>query len=212
MNRELIINVTSTEINIALCEDKVLVELGKDMAQTGSSTIMAVGTGAIRACMTNVRVVCNNTLNVALAGAKRSWSAKHMGNISEKLEEARHTLELAHNYMDAFAEEADVLANSKMSNDQINKFLDELFPIDENATDRQKAVVQNAKDEICICYLAPDIAKFLNTKYGVLNAVSDWVGHATPARVTANYNENNWGRIINGHPVLDRAYEMLTAK
>lgn len=37
MNRELIINVTSTEINIALCEDKVLVELGKDMAQTGFS-------------------------------------------------------------------------------------------------------------------------------------------------------------------------------
>ena len=37
MNRELIINVTSTEINIALCEDKVLVELGKDMAQTGYS-------------------------------------------------------------------------------------------------------------------------------------------------------------------------------
>ena len=37
MNRELIINVTPTEINIALCEDKVLVELGKDMAQTGFS-------------------------------------------------------------------------------------------------------------------------------------------------------------------------------
>ena len=37
MNRELIVNVTSTEINIALCEDKVLVELGKDMAQTGFS-------------------------------------------------------------------------------------------------------------------------------------------------------------------------------
>ena len=37
MNRELIINVTSTEINIALCEDKVLVELGQDRAQTGFS-------------------------------------------------------------------------------------------------------------------------------------------------------------------------------
>ncbi|MBQ5844110.1 MAG: Rne/Rng family ribonuclease [Alistipes sp.] len=35
MNRELIINVTSNEVAIALCEDKVLVELGKDMAQTG---------------------------------------------------------------------------------------------------------------------------------------------------------------------------------
>lgn len=35
MNRELIVNVTSTEINIALCEDKKLVELGREMAQTG---------------------------------------------------------------------------------------------------------------------------------------------------------------------------------
>ena len=37
MNRELIINVTSTEINLALCEDKKLVELGKEMAQMGFS-------------------------------------------------------------------------------------------------------------------------------------------------------------------------------
>ena len=35
MNRELVVNVTSTEINIALCEDKVLVELGREQAKTG---------------------------------------------------------------------------------------------------------------------------------------------------------------------------------
>ncbi|MBQ2729020.1 MAG: S1 RNA-binding domain-containing protein, partial [Alistipes sp.] len=35
MNRELIINVTPAEISIALCEDKVLVELNKDQCQTG---------------------------------------------------------------------------------------------------------------------------------------------------------------------------------
>ena len=35
MNRELIINVTSTEINIALCEDKVLAELNREVAHTG---------------------------------------------------------------------------------------------------------------------------------------------------------------------------------
>ncbi len=35
MNRELVVNVTSTEINIALCEDKVLVELNREQAQTG---------------------------------------------------------------------------------------------------------------------------------------------------------------------------------
>ncbi len=35
MNRELVVNVTSTEINIALCEDKVLVELNREVAHTG---------------------------------------------------------------------------------------------------------------------------------------------------------------------------------
>ncbi|MFI3289668.1 MAG: Rne/Rng family ribonuclease [Rikenellaceae bacterium] len=35
MNRELVINVTPTEISIALCEDKVLVELNKEQSQIG---------------------------------------------------------------------------------------------------------------------------------------------------------------------------------
>ena len=37
MNRELIINVNPTEVSIALCEDKVLVELNKEQCQTGFS-------------------------------------------------------------------------------------------------------------------------------------------------------------------------------
>ena len=35
MNRELIVNVTPAEMQIALCEDKVLVELNKEQCQTG---------------------------------------------------------------------------------------------------------------------------------------------------------------------------------
>lgn len=37
MNRELIINVNPTEVSIALCENKVLVELNKEQCQTGFS-------------------------------------------------------------------------------------------------------------------------------------------------------------------------------
>ena len=56
---------------------------------------------------------------------------------------------------------------------------------------------------------APDLMKFLNTKWGFLNAVSDYVGHASPARVTESYAENNWGRIMNGHPIMDRAMALV---
>ena len=67
-----------------------------------------------------------------------------------------------------------------------------------------------AKDGIMICMLRPDIAQFLNTKWGFINAVSDYVGHSIPARVTSNYQENNWGKIINGHPLLDKAMSLMT--
>lgn len=52
------------------------------------------GSGAIRIAMTPVRVVCQNTLNLALKSAKRSWSAKHTGNVMNRLDEARQTLQL----------------------------------------------------------------------------------------------------------------------
>ena len=167
------------------------------------------GTGAVKIAMTPIRVVCNNTLNMALGSAKRSWSTKHMGNMEAKLSEARHTLELANDYLNNLAIEADKLANETMKEEDIVYTLNEMFPIDDDASDRQKQNIQNAKDGIMICMLRPDIAKFLNTKWGFINAVSDYVGHSIPARVTANYQENNWGKIMNGHPILDKAMSLV---
>ena len=43
------------------------------------------GTGAIKAAMTPIRVVCQNTLNLALKTAKRTWSADHVGDILGKM-------------------------------------------------------------------------------------------------------------------------------
>jgi phage/plasmid-like protein (TIGR03299 family) len=169
------------------------------------------GSGAVKVCMTPIRVVCNNTLNMALANASRCWSTKHIGDISSKLEEAKHTLIMANNYMKKLDEEADKLANQKISEDEIAKILDELFPVNEDKdSDRKKNNIEEAKNQIMICYMAPDIAKFIGTKYGFLNAVSDWCGHATPARNTTNYKSNNWGRIMNGHPIFDLAYNLCT--
>lgn len=167
------------------------------------------GTGAVKIAMTPIRVVCNNTLNMALTGAKRSWSTKHMGNMEAKLSEARHTLELAHEYLDALSVEAEKMANETMNEESVIETLNKMFPVDEDTSDRQKRNIQNTKDGIMICMLRPDIAQFLNTKWGFINAVSDYVGHSIPARATANYQENNWGKIINGHPILDKAMSLV---
>lgn len=163
------------------------------------------GTGAVRACMTPVRVVCNNTLNVALSGAKRAWSTPHRGDIKMKLEEARQTLELADKYLVKLDEAADRLANEKFTEGQAREALDKMFPVADDATDRQKRTAEKAKEDIMICTVSPDLIKFLNTKWGFVNAVADYVGHNDPARHTRAYEENRWGNIIGGHRLLDAA-------
>ena len=167
------------------------------------------GTSAIRVCMTPVRVVCANTLNMALNGAKRSWHARHTGNVNAKLEQARQTLKLADEYMAKLAVEAEKLADAKFTLDDARTTLDKMFPVGKDASDRQKKTAENAKEDILICMFRPDIAQFMNTKWGFMNAVSDYVGHAEPVRHTANFEENRWGSIIGGHPLLDKASALI---
>ena len=57
------------------------------------------GMGAIKVAMTPIRVVCNNTLNLALQSAERIWSVKHVGELRQKMQEARDTLFRAEQYM-----------------------------------------------------------------------------------------------------------------
>ncbi len=167
------------------------------------------GTGAVRACMTPIRVVCNNTLKLALASAKRSWSTPHRGDVKSRLDEARQTLQLADQYMKDLAAKADQLANEKMTEEQVVIVLNKMFELAKDATDRQKKTAQDAKNEIVCCMLHPDLANFLNTKWGFINAVSDFVGHAAPVRQTKHYQENRWGNIIAGHALLDKAMSLI---
>ena len=168
------------------------------------------GTGAVRVCATPVRVVCENTLNMALSSATRAWSVKHMGlNIEDKLHEAQMCLKLASRYNEELKKQAERYANYTVSDDDIQEFLNELFPTTADMSEREKKTVQSAKDDWMVAYFMPDITKFKGTMWGVVNATSDMVGHAAPQRRTKNFEENRWGKIMNGHPVMDRSIEII---
>ena len=168
------------------------------------------GTGAVKCCMTPIRVVCNNTLNMALEGAKQSWSTRHTGNIQTKLADARRTLELADLYLRKFAEQADQLANESMDSQMVISVLNQIVPVPKDATDRQKKYAEQTKEQILVCMLAPDILKFAGTKWGFLNAVADYVDHGD-CKKTKNWEENRFARIIDGGNLLDKAYQAVAA-
>jgi phage/plasmid-like protein (TIGR03299 family) len=170
------------------------------------------GIGAIKVCLTPVRVVCQNTLNLALNGAKRTWSTKHMGDMASKLNEARNTLQIANTYINELGIVATKLSSKSVTTAEVKEFIDELFPIEVNATNRQIANMETLRDGFNFCYNnRPDIAKFNGTKWGVINAMSDLITHMEPLRKTETYQENMFMKVAEGHNVLDKAYELLAA-
>ena len=71
------------------------------------------GSGAIKVALMPIRVVCQNTLNLALNTAKRSWSMNHTGDIRGKMQEAKDTLFMAETYMDELGKEFESLRKKK---------------------------------------------------------------------------------------------------
>ena len=170
------------------------------------------GTGAIKAAMTPVRVVCQNTLNFALATAKRSWSINHVGDINYKLEDAKDTLLYASNYMTELGKEIDQLNQKKISDRQVYEYIDELLPAMEGATEIQRKNVDRMREDLKRRYFeAPDLQDVGRNAYRFVNAVSDFATHAKPLRERKNYRESLFARTVDGNALIDKAYAMMQA-
>ena len=112
------------------------------------------GSGAVKTALTPIRVVCNNTLNLALRTAKRSWSMIHTGDISGKIEEAKNTLFLADEYMSALGKEFENLRKIQLSEKQVMDYIEILLPVEENFTPQQKRGIERRRKQwlpFCQC-------------------------------------------------------------
>lgn len=168
-------------------------------------------TSSAKACMTPVRVACQNTLNLAFKNASRKWIFRHSNSINVRLEEAKNTFISASNYMSALSAEIEELAMIKVSPQKFNYLANELFPIKDNSTTKKQEEQMLLRDSLRDAYLADDLGNLKGTAWGVLNAVSDLTMHRELRK--GSTEESYANRMMNiaefGEPILDRAYEIL---
>lgn len=170
------------------------------------------GSGAVKVAMTPVRVVCQNTLNAGLRQAKRTWSARHTGNIDAKLDEAMNTLKLADNYMKATQNLFEDLYKVKTSDAQVVQLLNNIIPITPDMTQRQASNAEAVRSDIFARYhFAPDLRDREKTGARFIQAVADNVSHMEPFRQTKNYAENKFKATIDGNALLDKAISIVLA-
>lgn len=158
------------------------------------------------------RVVCNNTLGAALKEGRRQYTFRHMGNLESKVLEAQIALQLTHKYMDALKGFAEEMVAKKISKQKLEAIINQVFPLDEEASDRIKNNVILMRDSFKEIYKnTPDTQNFNGTAWGIFNTFADMATHIQPLRKTENFQEKRFSSFIDGNKLLLSAQEALMA-
>ena len=140
------------------------------------------GSIAIQASITPVRVVCANTLNLALGsgrrGVKQSFKIRHTQTAQGKIQVAREALGLTNAYMDEFDRLAKSMIETEISKAHFDKIGELAYPTpkDEN---QKASITRHTKkiDLINEIYVGDYNNTISGTAWGAFNALTerlDW--------------------------------------
>jgi phage/plasmid-like protein (TIGR03299 family) len=141
------------------------------------------GSIAIQASITPVRVVCANTLNLALGrtkkrdGVKQSFKIRHTQTANGKVQVARETLGLANKYMDEFDKMAHAMISKEISAQQFNDIILAAYPKPDKDARGSLKKWENKIDLINDIYTGEFNGMIANTAWGAFNALTerlDW--------------------------------------
>lgn len=163
------------------------------------------GTSALLAGITNVRVVCNNTLQMAIKGASRTWKCHHTKNLEARKQEAAESLGLAVKYISQLDTTAQEMAMKKIDEEA---FFRKLF--DNEIEKHSEKRVEDTIEKIHLIYNEKDdLQNFKGTAWGMYNAVADFVSNTAPQRKTTGANEKKLANFFDGYSYLTEAQKIL---
>lgn len=140
-----------------------------------------------------LRIVCQNQFNVCFKESPNTINIRHSSQANRRLQEASKILKGTADYMRELNLQAEKWANVHISNEQIEKILLELFPIDKDLMkDYQIERIEEQRTLLKNAYNCSDNQNFKNTMWGMINAYSDFITHKPQYRNTATATENNF--------------------
>lgn len=141
------------------------------------------GSTALQANITPVRVVCQNTLNMALSNTKQSFKVRHTQTINGRMEEAQRVLGLTNTHMDEFEKLARNLFETEITSAQFDKLVGQLYPKPDELSKMASTKYEQKIDTINNLYKVSHTQDNIRgTKWGALNALTERVDYYRTAR------------------------------
>jgi phage/plasmid-like protein (TIGR03299 family) len=136
------------------------------------------GSLSIQASVTPVRVVCQNTLNMALRNNKQTYKIRHTEKAEDRLVAAREALGIAHKYVDAFEKEAAALFAQSVDDNKFFDIIKAAYPMPDEANVKGAVTKwQNKADALFTIWNGPTEVGIKGTAWGAYNALTerlDW--------------------------------------
>ena len=136
------------------------------------------GSTAVTAANTPVRVVCANTLNLALGGAKQSFKIRHTQTLDGKLAAAREALDMASVYMDEFDTHAQNMLAYQLNAKETEDLIQKVYPRpDKDASKAAQTRWENKRVAIDTIMQSETTNMVKDSVWGVFNALTenlDW--------------------------------------
>ena len=127
------------------------------------------------------------------------------------MKEASDTLFKAERYMDELGKEFEQLRMHKLTDQEVMDYIEVLLPVEDGSTPQQIRNMKRLQEDMKSRYFdAPDLKDTGKNAYRFINAVSDFATHAKPLRQTAKYKENLFSKTVEGNPLIDRAYQLVS--
>lgn len=141
------------------------------------------GSTAVQANITPVRVVCQNTLNMALRDSKQSFKIRHTATVEGRIDEARRVLGLTFDHMDSFESMAKELFETAITNEQFTKLVTSIYEKPEDGSKVAETRWENKIDTLQELYLnGPTNANITGTAWGALNALTERIDYYRTGR------------------------------
>jgi phage/plasmid-like protein (TIGR03299 family) len=141
------------------------------------------GSGQAQVVATPWRPVCGNTERFAVRDAVTRWGVRHTSGGLDRIDEARRTLDLASKYFEHFAAEEEALAQTRITMDEVQKLINDLWPAPDGAINKaaQTRYVNHVNDVLKLW--DSNSARLGSTAYAAERMVtefSDWKSEIRP--------------------------------
>lgn len=150
------------------------------------------GKHSATAMMTPIRVVCENTLNMAINSTSSNYvRIIHTRNAEQKLQSAHELLGFSTKYYDQLKIKFDSMALSKITDRQLIEYVNKLLLTDEESKSNEISTrKRNQIDSILDLYQSGSGSEFSRgTVWGAYNAVTEYFDHYFVSEGPINSND-----------------------